>query len=98
VGELRFSWDPRKAKVNLAKHGVSFDEAATVFLDEEALLRDDPDHSFEEEPFLLLGLSSGLRLLLVCHAIYEEEDLIRLISARKATRREQAQYNRRFSS
>ena len=65
--KLRFSWDPRKARSNERKHGISFEEATTVFLDEHALLLDDPDHSSDEERILLLGLSSFMRLLVVCH-------------------------------
>ena len=64
---LRFEWDEPKAKANVKKHGVSFDEAKTVFLDERARLISDPDHSENEERFVLLGYSSGLKLLLVCH-------------------------------
>ena len=78
------------------KHGVTFDEATTVFFDEEAILIDDPDHSVDEDRFLLLGLSSQIRLLTVCHCVREEETTIRLISARKATKREQEQYVSRY--
>jgi uncharacterized DUF497 family protein len=95
MGKLRFSWDPRKARSNERKHGVSFDEATTVFLDERALLLDDPDHSSGEDRFLLLGLSSFMRLLVVCHCV-RQGDTIRLINARKATRREQRQYQERL--
>jgi uncharacterized DUF497 family protein len=95
MGKLRFSWDPRKARSNERKHGVSFDEATTVFLDERALLLDDLDHSSGEDRFLLLGLSSFMRLLVVCHCV-RQGDTIRLINARKATRREQRQYQERL--
>ena len=95
MGKLRFSWDPRKARSNERKHGVSFDEATTVFLDERALLLDDPDHSSKEDHFLLLGLSSFMRLLVVCHCI-RQGDTIRLINARKATKKEQRQYQERL--
>ena len=98
MSELEFSWDRSKAKSNEAKHGVSFAEAVTVFLDDEALLRADPDHSADEDRFLLLGLSSRIRLLLVCHAVYERDGMVRLISARRATRKEQAQYTERLKS
>ena len=96
MGDLRFTWDPGKAQTNEEKHGVTFDEATTVFFDEEAILIDDPDHSVDEDRFLLLGLSSQIRLLTVCHCVREEETTIRLISARKATKREQEQYVSRY--
>lgn len=89
---LRFDWDSRKAAQNLRKHGVSFEEAKTVFLDERARLIDDPDHSEEEDRFVLLGLSGALRLLLVCHCYRSESGVIRIISARKATRAESKFY------
>ena len=82
---LRFDWDERKAAANAQKHGVSFDEAKSVFVDERAKLISDPDHSEDEDRFVLLGLSSALRLLLVCHCYRSEEGVIRIISARKAT-------------
>jgi uncharacterized protein len=88
---LRFTWDPKKASRNKAKHGVSFEEAQTVFYDETARLIADPDHSEEEDRYVLLGMSTRLRLLLVCHA-YRHGDTIRIISARKANREEQRQY------
>ncbi len=96
MADLRFTWDPGKAQANEQKHGVSFEEATTVFVDEEALLIDDSEHSIDEDRFLLLGLSSQIRLLTVCHCVREDESLIRLISARKATRREQQQYVSRY--
>ena len=89
---LSFEWDPRKAAVNLRKHGVSFEDAQSVFADERARLIDDPDHSADEERFLLLGLSSSLRLLVVAHCYREAGGVIRIISARKATREEQRFY------
>ncbi len=84
----RFEWDSRKAAANLCKHGVSFEEARSVFFDEQARLIDDPDHSDEEDRFVLLGLSGALRLLLVCHCYRSEGEVIRIISARRATRTE----------
>ena len=81
---LRFESDPRKAAANLRKHGVSFEDAQTVFADENAKLIDDPDHSDDEERFILLGLSSTLRLLVVAHCYRVEGNVIRIISARKA--------------
>ncbi len=95
---LRFEWDARKNAANERKHGVSFDEAATVFSDEHALLITDPDHSKEKDRFVLLGLSASLRTLVVCHCYRESEEVIRIISARKATRSERTQYNRRWES
>jgi len=89
---LRIEWDPRKAALNLQKHGVSFEDAQTVFSDERARLIDDPDHSEAEERFLLLGLSSSLRLLVVAHCYRVQGNVIRIISARKATREEQRFY------
>jgi uncharacterized DUF497 family protein len=95
VKRIRFEWDPRKAAANLRKHGVPFEEARTVFLDENALLRPDEDHSDDEGRFLLLGLSGRLRTVVVCHCYRQEEDVIRLISARKASSDERRQYDDR---
>ena len=95
---MRFEWDQRKNAANRRKHGVSFEEAATVFVDEHALLIADPDHSEDEDRFVLLGLCSLLRMLVVCHCYREGEDVIRIISARKATRSERLQYNRRWQT
>jgi hypothetical protein len=92
MNAIRFAWDKAKAAENLRKHGVSFEEASTVFADENARLKRDPDHSQEEDRFILLGFSAKLRMLVVCHAYREEEQTIRLISARKATRKERKQY------
>ncbi len=89
---LAFSWDDRKERENRRKHGVSFDEAMTVFVDEKARLKHDPDHSGREDRFILLGFSLKLRLLVVVHAYRQDENEIRLISARKATRNERKQY------
>jgi uncharacterized DUF497 family protein len=93
---MRFSWDPRKAKANERKHGITFEEASSAFFDEDALVMDDPDHSDDEDRFVLLGLSYRLRLVVVCHALREEADLIRLISARKAVKQERTQYSEQF--
>lgn len=92
MADLRFSWDAEKAKTNQRKHGVSFDEAQTVFFDEHARLLHDPDHSDEEDRFLLLGVSARLRILVVCHCYRSDDKEIRIISARKATKRERKQY------
>ena len=93
---MRFEWDETKSRINKAKHGVSFEEAATVFADPEALLLPDPDHSRQEERFVLLGISHKPRLLVVCHCTRAEEGVIRLISARKATRKEVSQYRDQY--
>jgi uncharacterized protein len=85
MSTLRFEWDARKASANDRKHGVTFEEARSVFFDERARLIDDPDHSDDEERFVLLGLSSALRLLLVCHCYRSKGNVIRIITARKAT-------------
>ena len=92
---LRFEWDPRKAAANVRKHGVSFEEARTVFYDENALLRPDEEHSDEEDRFLLLGLSGRLRTLVVCHCHRQADEVIRLISVRKANALERQQYENR---
>ena len=92
MSELQFDWDERKAAANLKKHGVSFEEAKSVFYDERAKLIDDPDHSGDEDRFVLLGLSSNLRVLVVCHCYRTEENVIRIISARKAAARERETY------
>jgi uncharacterized protein len=88
-------WDSRKDRANRKKHGVSFAEAQTVFLDEQALLIDDPEHSEDEDRFVLLGISLSLRVLVVCHCYRKEGDVIRLISARKADRSERTTYAQR---
>ncbi|HKZ83916.1 MAG TPA: BrnT family toxin [Anaerolineae bacterium] len=93
MDDIRFEWDPAKARDNLRKHGVSFDEAKTVFADDRAILLDDPDHSAQEDRFALLGLSAPLRVLVVAHCDREGDGVIRVISARKATRSERAQYD-----
>ncbi len=96
MDELRIVWDERKNKINRRKHGVSFEEASTVFADECGLLLDDPEHSAEEDRFILLGLSSALRILVVCHSYRDRDETIRLISARRATRAEHGEYERRL--
>ena len=87
MSEIRFDWDPKKAEQNEKKHGVTFEDAETVFWDEQALLYEDPAPEDREDRFVLLGLSSSLRLLVVVHAL-RDRDTIRIISARRATRRE----------
>ena len=89
---LHFSWDAEKSKINEQKHGVSFEEAQTIFYDDNARLQHDPDHSEDEDRFILLGMSAKLRVLVVCHCYRSDDAEIRLISARKATKRERKQY------
>ena len=93
---LKFEWDPAKARKNLREHGVSFNEAAAVFSDDQAILEDDPDHSTDEDRFLLIGMSATLRILVVVHCYQRNAEVIELISARKATRSERAQYGARW--
>jgi uncharacterized DUF497 family protein len=94
---LSFDWDERKSLANKRKHKVSFEEAQTVFYDEEALLRDDPDHSDDEDRFILLGISAALRILVVCHCYRKADQIIRIISARKASRSEAREYERNLA-
>lgn len=90
---MRFEWDPAKAESNASKHGVTFDEATTVFDDPYARVIEDPDHSLHEERFIILGMSMHARELVVSHCLRGMGgDTIRIISARRATRRESAQY------
>jgi len=95
MNQIRFGWDSGKARSNEKKHGVSFEEAQSVFFDEQALLIEDPQPLHDEERFVLLGLSASLRLLVVVHAL-RERDVIRIISARKATRMETREYEIRL--
>ena len=92
MSALSVEWDERKAEANAKKHGVNFDEAKSVFVDERAKLIGDPDHSEDEDRFVLLGLSSVLRLLLVCHCYRAEGNVIRIISARRASAHEFKSY------
>lgn len=93
MSDLTFEWNESKGSENKRKHGVSFDEAKSAFLDENARLIPDPENSDDEDRFILLGLSIQLRLLLVCHCYREEGNVIRIISARKADRSERRQYS-----
>jgi uncharacterized DUF497 family protein len=92
VSDIRFEWDPRKNRANKAKHGVSFEEARTAFFDEHARVIPDPEHSEDEERFVLLGLSIELRVLVVCHCYRRANEVVRIISARKADATERNQY------
>jgi uncharacterized DUF497 family protein len=89
---IRFTWDEQKSKANQRKHGISFQEAESVFYDPNARLIHDPEHSVEEERYLILGLSNKFRVLLVVHCYREDEEVIRIIFARKASGDEQKQY------
>src|SRR5918996_544653 len=92
MAAARVTWDPTKAAANLRKHGVSFEEAEGVFYDEFALFDDDPDESYGEDRFIIVGMSSALRVLVVCHCVREEGTVIRIISARKAVKVERDEY------
>jgi uncharacterized DUF497 family protein len=92
MSEVRFEWDKFKALSNEQKRDISFEEAQSVFYDENARLMYDPEHSHNEERYILLGMSATLRLLIVCHLYRENDELIRIISARKATPQERQQY------
>ena len=92
MNEIHFEWDNNKNTINKKKHKISFEEAKTVFYDEEALVIDDPEYSQEEERFIILGLSNRANLLVVCHCYRASDTIIRIISARKATKTESKQY------
>jgi len=92
MNPLSFEWDPKKAQNNAAKHGITFDEAKSVFYDENALIIPDPDHSIAEERFVIMGMSSSLRVLVVVHCLRENNQVIRIISARKAGTKEKQPY------
>ena len=89
---IRFEWDENKNTINKRKHRISFEEAQTVFYDAEALVIPDPEHSQDEERFIILCMSRQAKLLVVCHCYRASETVIRIISARKATRNEAGQY------
>lgn len=90
---IKFEWDENKNAINKRKHKISFEEAQTVFYDDEALVIDDPEHSGQEERFIILGMSAKANLLVVCHCYRQSETVIRIISARKATKNEARQYD-----
>ena len=92
MSEIEFAWDKAKNTRNEKKHGISFEEAKTVFFDDSVRLIPDPDHSEDEDRYILLGLCSQLRILVVCHCYREEGKIIRIISARKANKTEKRQY------
>lgn len=91
---ILFDWNYCKNETNKKKHGISFEEAKTAFFDERAVVFDDPEHSEKEDRFLLLGMSENANLCIVCHCYRESDTVIRLISARKATKKESERYAR----
>ena len=93
---IKFEWDEKKNKTNIEKHGISFEEASSVFQDEESLIMVDDNHSQEEDRFILIGFSFKANLLVVCHCYREKDSIIRIISARKADRNERKQYIERL--
>ncbi len=93
MSSLRFEWDEKKNAANRRKHGVSFEEARTAFLDENARVIPDPERSVDEERFVLIGLSISVRVLVVCHCYRQSDEVIRIVSARKAGRDETEQYH-----
>ncbi len=92
MNEIHFTWDKQKAVLNQKKHGVSFEEAKTIFYDDNAVEFFDPDHSEGEDRFIMLGMSFMARVLVVCHCVREKGSIIRIISARKATKQESKKY------
>jgi len=94
MSDLRFEWNEQKNKENKRKHGVSFEEAQTIFYDEYAVRYYDPDHSEDEDRFIMLGMSIRLRALIVCHCYRKDDNVIRIVSARKADRTEAKVYRR----
>jgi uncharacterized protein len=94
MNEIRFEWDERKNQQNIKKHRVSFEEAQSVFYDENAIRYYDPDHSEHEDRFIMLGLSYKLRVLVVCHCFRQDDTVIRIVSARKADKTECRDYTR----
>jgi len=94
MSTITFEWDDKKSKINIKKHGITFEEAVSVFYDDKAIEFYDEEHSEWEDRFLMLGLSDKLNLLLVCHCYREPKGRIRIISARKATKNESKHYER----
>jgi len=92
MNNILFQWDQSKNLVNIKKHKISFEEAKTVFFDENAKLIPDPEHSVDEERFIIMGISDNLRLLIVVHIYKGNDEVIRIISARKATKSESKYY------
>jgi hypothetical protein len=92
MSDITFAWDEKKNRANQKKHKVSFEEAQSVFFDEDAIEYFDPEHSDSEDRFIMLGLSAHMRVLVVCHCHRESNSVIRIISARKATQKERSNY------
>ena len=92
MDRLEFEWDKKKERANIKNHGISFQEARTAFYDENAIQFFDPDHSADEDRFILLGASYKLNTLVICHCFREEETIVRIISARKADKDESKAY------
>ena len=92
MSDIVFEWDEKKNRINKVKHGISFEEAQSVFLDADALLIPNDKHSKDEDRFIILGLSTSANMLVVCHCYRVQDSVIRIISARKATRTEELQY------
>ena len=92
MDNIRFEWDQNKNLANVKKHKISFEEAKTVFFDESARVIPDPRHSYNEERFIILGISNKLKLLIVVHTYRENDEIIRIISARKASKSESKYY------
>ena len=95
--DIEFDWDEEKNRKNLKKHGISFEEAVTVFYDDNAIVFDDPDHSIDENRFLIIGTSMTNKLCIVSHCYRDDEGIIRIISARPAVKKEKKLYNEQFS-
>ena len=95
---MKFEWDENKNKLNIKKHGISFEEASTVFYDDEALIISDEAHSDNEERFIMIGFSYKYNLLVVCHCYRQNESVIRIVSARKATKNERKEYLKKMKS
>ena len=89
---MKIIWDEKKNQTNIREHRISFQEAETVFFDPNAKIIHDPDHSIEEDRFIILGISKLLKLLVVCHCYKEDDEIIRIITARKATKKEKNEY------
>lgn len=92
IKSIQFTWDENKNEINKKKHGISFEEATEVFSDDNAILFDDPDHSLEEDRFLIIGAIKSSKICIVSHCYKDDDNIIRLISAREATKRERTVY------
>ncbi len=96
MGDISFEWDEEKNRKNIKKHKISFEEATTVFYDVDAIVFDDPDHSIDENRFLIIGISKSEKLCIVSHCYRDNEGVIRIISARLAVKKEKDFYNEQF--